>query len=391
MSSASLYSGPQGTVRVALPFALADLLAGWKRVGAAMLREFPAEFTRDEWAYLATFLSESNLRLPFARSFGAAADGGGESGLLARPRGRVALWLPNNVSLLGPLMLIVVSLTGNRLRIKAGSRSEDLTGVFLEFVRRHAGQGVLGAYVTDSVRHEVFSADDPRNLEMAAEAAIRIMFGSDDTAAAIDALPHPADSISIAFVDRRSEAWLEPERCDEATLRDLIRVFAIYGLAGCTSPARAVLMDADRAAALDLRDRLVELWPSVIRGRPEMNVASENLRALQVARAAGWDARLVADGRAVVSVGEHALPTYPAQLELRVVPASRAQAREGLPDNIQTIGHALLDASAPEWLDMLATTNVLRFVPLGTMHHFETVWDGRDFFVELFTCTRVTP
>ncbi len=391
MSSVSVYSGPQGTVRVALPFDLADLLAGWRLVRAAMLKEVPAEFTRDEWAYLAAFLSESNLRLPFARSFGAATADVGESGLLARPRGRVALWLPNNVSLLGPLMLIVVSLTGNRLRMKAGSRSEDLTGVFLEFVRRHGGEGALGAYLADFVRHEVFSADDPRNLEMAAEGTVRIVFGSDAAAAAIDALPHPADSFCVAFVDRRSEAWLELERCDEATLRDLIKVFAIYGLAGCTSPARAVLLDADRTAALDLRDRLVDLWSSVIPGRPEMNVASDNLRALQLARAAGWDARLVADGRAVVSVGDHALPTYPALLELRLVPASRAQAREGLPDNIQTIGHALCDASAPEWLDLLATTNVVRFVPLGTMHHFETVWDGRDFFAELFICTRVTP
>jgi len=152
-----------------------------------------------------------------------------------------------------------------------------------------------------------------------------------------------------------------------------------------------VLLDADRRAALELRDRLVDLWPSVIRGRPEMNIASDNLCALQLARVAGWDARLVADGRAVVSVGDHALPTYPALLEMRLVPASRAQAREGLPDNIQTIGHALRDASAPEWLDLLAQTNVVRFVPLGTMHHFETLWDGRDFFAELFTCARVTP
>ena len=61
--------------------------------------------------------------------------------LFARPRGAVGLWLPNNVSLLGPLMLIVVSLSGNPLCMKAGSRSEDLTGVFLEFARNHSGDG----------------------------------------------------------------------------------------------------------------------------------------------------------------------------------------------------------------------------------------------------------
>ncbi|MDT8066595.1 MAG: acyl-CoA reductase [Terriglobia bacterium] len=389
MYSQLAFRGGTGSIHVRLPFDLAEQIAGWSGVRAAMLKDVPPEFTRDEWAYLVSFLDEESLRKPFRQSFGQCSDSADSSCLLAKPRGPVSLWLPNNVSLLGPLMLIIISLTGNRLRMKAGSRSEDLTGAFLQFARKRAGDGPLRTYLRDSVRHEVFSSEDARNGEMAEQSAVRIVFGSDQAAAAIHALPHPVDSVAISFTDRGSEAWLEVDRCDDNTLRDLIKVFAIYGQAGCTSPARAILLNAARADALEIRDRLMALWPTVIRRRPEMNVASDNIRAWQLARAAGWNSKLIAEHRTVLSVGDYELPAYPGLMELRIITATPQEAREHLPENIQTVGHALREASAPEWLDLLAGTNVARFVPLATMHHFETVWDGQDFFAQLFSYIRV--
>jgi hypothetical protein len=387
MSDLGVFRGTQGTVQVALPFDLKSLLDGWSKVRSAMLKEVPDAFSRDEWAYLVAFLGKENLMLPFEQSFGSPESKPGATSLLARPRGPVGLWLPNNVSLLGPLMLIVVSLSGNPLRMKAGSRSEDLTGVFLDFARRHAGDNALAAYLRDKVRHEVFSSDDPRNREIAATSAVRIVFGSDQAAAAIHAFSHPLDSTGISFSDRRSEAWLEPDRCDDNTLRDLIKVFAIYGQAGCTSPSRVILLNSDRTAALALRDRLLALWPTVIRRRTAMNIASDNVRSWQLARVAGWDSVLASENRAVISVGDYTLKTYPSMMEMRIIPASTAEARAALPENIQTIGHALSDAAS--WFKTLNGTKVARFVPLATMHHFETVWDGQDFFAQLFTYTRV--
>jgi hypothetical protein len=239
------------------------------------------------------------------------------------------------------------------------------------------------------VKEDFFSADDPRNQDMTGGSAVRIVFGSTEAASAIHALPHPADSFQLSFTDRRSEAWIEPERCNDETLRQLIKVFAIYGQAGCTSPSRVVLLNASPADALEVRDRLVALWPAVIRHRPEMNVASDNVRAWQLARAAGWDAMLVADNRAVVSVGDDALPVFPSQMELRIVTASPEEACAHLPGNIQTIGHALRDPDAMCWRDLLLQTRVARFVPLAGMHHFETFWDGQDFFAQLFAYTRM--
>jgi hypothetical protein len=387
MSSHQAFRGTQGTVQIALPFELNSLLDGWSKVRSAMLKEVPEAFSRDEWAYLVAFLGKESLMLPFEQSFGSPESHAHAVSLLARSRGPVGLWLPNNVSLLGPLMLIVVSLSGSPLRMKAGSRSEDLTGVFLDFARKHVGDSALSTYLRDHVRHEVFSSEDPRNREIAASSAVRIVFGADEAAAAIHALPHPLDSSGISFSDRRSEAWLEPERCDDANLRELIKVFAIYGQAGCTSPSRVVLLNADRATALSVRDRLLALWPTVIRRRTTMNIASDNVRSWQLARTAGWDSVLVPENRAVLSVGDYGLKTYPSLMEMRMIPASAAEARRALPENIQTIGHALRDPAS--WLLALEGTRVARFVPLATMHHFETVWDGQDFFAQLFSYTRV--
>jgi hypothetical protein len=387
MSNTSVFRGTLGTVHLSLPFELKSMLDGWGKVRSAMLKDVLDAFSRDEWAYLVAFLGKDSLMLPFEQSFGTPDSSAKSNSLLARPRGPVGLWLPNNVSLLGPLMLIVVSLSGCPLRMKAGSRSEDLTGVFLDFARKHAPDGALSKYLRDRTRHEVFSSDDPRNREIAATSAVRIVFGSDEAAAAIHALPHPLDSTSISFSDRRSEAWLEPGRCDDATLRDLIKVFAIYGQAGCTSPSRVILLDSDLAATLELRDRLIALWPIVIRRRTAMNIASDNVRSWQLARAAGWDSILVSENRAVISVGDYSLKTHPSLMEMRIVPATAAEAGAALPKNIQTIGHALKDSAS--LLNTLLGSNVARFVPLATMHHFETVWDGQDFFAQLFTYTRV--
>ena len=73
---------------------------------------------------------------PFRETFGGQADAAGPPcDRLARPRGPVSIWLPSNVSLLGPLTLVLLSLTGNPLRMKVSLRGNDLTEAFLDFVR----------------------------------------------------------------------------------------------------------------------------------------------------------------------------------------------------------------------------------------------------------------
>jgi hypothetical protein len=237
---------------------------------------------------------------------------------------------------------------------------------------------------------EQFDRDDPRNAGMAAHAAVRVMFGSDEGIAAIDALPHAPGSIPVAFSDRRSEAWLEQSRLDDETLGVLIKVFAIYGRAGCTSPSRVVLLDGARDQAAQLRDRLLALWPKVIRDDVPMHTASENVMARQWAAALGWDAALAPRNAAVAAVGTCALPPFDALLAMPIVPATVSEAVATMPANIQTVGHALARPNDPCWLNVLAASPVKRFVPLGQMHHFGALWDGYSFWEQMFECVEVS-
>ena len=370
---------------VALPFALEKFVEDWSRLRSRMIREMPSAFSRDEWAYLVTFLSPENLLSPFEQSFGkSAAVQSAVSNSLARPRGPVAVWLPSNVSLLGPLMLVLLSLTGNPIRLKGGTEAEDLTGVFLKFARDHVSPGPLQTYLAEQVQHDVFTRNDPRNLEMAKLAQIRIVFGSDAAAEAIHSMPRPVESAGYSFVDRRSEAWIEGSCASDGVLRNLLKVFAIYGQTGCTSPRRVILLGASIREAVSVRDRLLDLWPETITRPPAMHVASSNIMGSQWAAALGWDAKLAARHGAVFASGEISLPEFSAPMGLMIVPATLEETMAVLPRNIQTIGHAFANPADPAWLRVIAHTRIKRLVPIAAMHHFGPVWDGQAFWRECF-------
>lgn len=377
------------TTAVALPFELAGFIRGWDGLRAQMIKEMPVEFSRDEWAYLISFLDAHHLHSVFEQSFGTSQEHMDQPvQILLRPRGGVAIWLPNNVSLLGPLTLILMSLTGNPLSLKGGSQSEDLAGAFLHFARKHAS-GALQAYLQEQVNHLVFERDDPKNRAMAAEAMVRIVFGSDAAAEAIHAFPHPLESVGFSFVDRRSEAWLEKGGFQGDSLADLLKVFAIYGQAGCTSPRRVVLLGGNPEEALGLRDRLIEMWPQVIKRPPAPHLASANVMASQWAAAEGWDARLAEKNGAVLVAGAENGREISGMLTLTIVSATLEKALASLPANIQTIGHALQNPRDKKWMECVSRSRIKRFVPLASMHHFGPVWDGQPFWRQGFEMVEI--
>jgi len=372
------------TVAVMLPFDLGRIIDDWCRLRKTMVRNVPSAFTRDEWAYMLMFLERDNLMRPFQQNFGYLC--GGEERplrLLLKPRGTIALWLPNNVSLLGPLMLILVSLTGNALRMKGGTRSDNLTGIFREYVLSALESGVLKSYLENQTSIECFARDDLRNLELAKTARVRIAFSSDAAAQAIEVLPHPIGSMGIYFSDKCSEAWIESEAVSDESVDALIKVFSVFGQAGCTSPRRVVLIGGNYEKATILKRRILERWPKSAQRVPP-HTASENIMARQWAAAIGWDAELAANNSAVIAVGEKSSPVFSSHMSLPIVWADLETAVNDLPENIQTIGHAVVDASDPKWLKAIGKSNVKRFVPISNMHHFGPVWDGYGFWRQLF-------
>jgi hypothetical protein len=377
------FQDPDGThVAVSLPYAPERLIEGWSSLRPAMLKERPEDFSRDEWAYLMSFLSPDNLWRPFRESFGEPSESL-EAEMLYRPRGRIALWLPNNVSLLGPLSLILLSLSGQEMDIKVGSHSADLSSAFLDFALSRLKPGPLTGHLKSSLHCAAFSREDRRNAQMAVDARVRVLFGGDAAAAAVEALPHPEHSVGFYFTDKRSEAWLEAAALSDDALTTLIKVFSIYGRAGCTSPRRAVILGAAPEQLTVLRERLNALWTLAWPRKPPMHVASDNLMARQWAAAAGWDAAITPGNAAVLALGE-GLPEMDSLMFLPLQAADRESAFKRLPGNIQTVGYALAALPDAGWQEAVARSAIKRFVPLAEMHHFGPTWDGQAFWKGLF-------
>lgn len=381
----TFFETPQAAQAVALDFDLDRRLADWASFRKVMASHVPTAFTRDEWAYLITFLDQDHLRAVFTQTFGRRLDTLGSRRIeaLYRVRSRASVWLPNNVSLLGPLVLIMISICGANVTMKAGSRSEDLCQAFLDYCRTNLPDSELRAYLSRQVDVQRFSRESPANRELA-QADVRIVFGSDAAVAAIDALPHPAGSVLVPFADHQSEAWAEVAALSDAALLQLIKVFAIYGTAGCTSPRRLRLIDASEADCEKVRERLAALWPLAQRQDVAMNVASQNVASRQLLAALGWTAQLTPRNAAVLATGHAGLAEATGSMTLSIVPCRREELSKALPANIQTIGHVLVEPQSPGWLELLADTAVKRFVPVAAMHHFSPVWDGSNFWRSLF-------
>ena len=377
-------SGDGHDTLVWFPFDLDRFLADATRARNALVRQVPPEFTRNEWAYLMTMLAPSHILSSIEQVFGRRVDDA--DGVVrwdAVPRGSVAIWAPGNVSLLAPLVMLAAIVSGNQVRLKGTSRAADLSGAFLRAVRSTVGAESFATWFS-SVEHAVFDRTDSRSATWAAESSVRVVFGSDAAAQAIHGMPHQLESIGFSFTDRRSEAWIEVGAVDEAVLRDLAAVFAIYGQAGCTSPARVVLLGATRDEALLFRARLADAWPTAVRDDVEMHTASQVTRASQWAQASGWDVQSAPRHAAALAVGPVSLPRHEANHALWISWASLDEAVATAPPNLQTIGHAVRDPLNTGWQRALAHTSVRRWVPLRHMHHFGWNWDGEDWWRQLF-------
>lgn len=387
-----LFSAGGHRTLLLLPFDLDRAIEDWAEMRHRMVASKPETLTRAEWAYLISFLDPEALEGVFVETFGSRQVGElGAPRKIVRPGGTVAVWLPNNVSLLGSLTLILMSLTGNPLRIKSGSRGDDLTSLFLNYARGNLADGELKDHLAERVEVEVFSRDDPRNAEWAAAARTRLVFGSDSAVTAVHALPHPVDSVGFSFGHRESEAWLEPTVCDDRTLESLLRVFDVYGQAACTSPARVVLLEATREQALEIRERLLSLWKQLFTRDPEMAVASASILDHQWAASLGWNSRLAERHGAAFAVGAGNLRKPDGQRILSLVPLSVPEAVASLPDRIQTIGHALSPERERAIPAQIAIRGVKRFVPLAEMHRFGPVWDGQSFWRGTFDRMEMAP
>lgn len=372
------------TIDVALPFELDALCDEYDALTARMARRpAPAAFSRDEWGYLLSFLRGDAIRAVFIDSFGPMGEGHGPA-RIARPPLTIAVWLPNNVSLLGPLTAALCLLTGARVSAKAGIASENLTAALRDEILNVGAGPVLTRMWENNLETERFDRLDPRNADWSASADARVFFGSDEAATKVEALPHVAGTPFFAFGNHSSLVWADPEALDDAALTMLLRVFRIYGKAGCTSPQRLVLIDGKAEQTIRIADRLKSLWDAQSTTLPPVHIASDSFMAEQVARAQGWHATRTQDGGAVFLADGASPDDLPGLMSLKIVAQPQQSAVDALPDNIQTVGHIAPDARIRDWARTLSNSRALRLVPVREMHHFGPFWDGQPFWRGLF-------
>jgi len=385
MSELHWFDATTSRVVVQLPHSIEEILADWHVIRLRMIRQVHPDFTRSEWAYLIQFLDRDRLRSIFTGTFGNSSAATACADRLLAPRQRIALWLPNNVSLLGPLTLILLSLIGSDIRVKTGSRSRDLSASLFQWLGRECPAGKLRQWLLGSLEIESFNRTDKRNADMALWAGARIFFGGDSAARAIENLEHPIDSIGFYFSHKVSECWIDPESANEATAMNLAKVFWIYGQAGCTSPKRAFLMGGTQQQATAFAQLLGEVWTRAVPERQPRNVASETFMASQWASANGLNTMPLGQNSALAILCSPGTLPLEAHMTIAIQYGTPDQAVKTAPANLQTIGHAMVDTSNPARLAMLSSTNAVRFVPIASMHDFGPIWDGQSWWRNLFT------
>jgi len=106
--------------------------------------------------------------------------------------------------------------------------------------------------------------------------------------------------------------------------------------------------------------------------------------ARQLAAALGWDAMCTPANRSVLAVGDTSLPLLDEPMTLHLVSATLEEAVAALPQNVQTLGYAFAGRVRQDFVGVIARSRIKRAVPLAEMHHFGPIWDGQEFWRQLF-------
>lgn len=375
-------------VRMMLPYNLDALLSDAQALVRQMIKTGPTlSFTRDEWAYLIHTFQPKSLISVFTDTFGpmvtAANPDDQRRYLISRETATV--WLPNNVSLLGPLMVNNLLLAGLTVFAKSGSHASPLLNELQSYISNNAPNGTLKSLWQNKLRTEQFDRKDPRNETWSYEADVRLAFGNDTSIQAIKSLPSKSNSPFFGFGDHSSEIWISPkEAATSDTVQNILNVFRIYGKRGCTSPARVVIIDGTVGDAQDLALKLQTRWNEIKAPRPAPHLVSETIMADQVARASGAVSFRTHDGGAVFIAGDVTHFDLPGQMTLPIMALDIPAALSSQKANIQTVGVAADDGWVTDWKPQLITSGALRVVSVQKMHYFGPHWDGMPYWRSCF-------
>ena len=356
-----------------------------------LLRQDPASVSTAYWLRRAqlTRLAEAHARRTAA-----------EPDVLHVPVGRVLHMAPSNVDTLFIYSWALAYLCGNANVVRLSQES----GVVVEALLR-----VIGAVASEDEelrtwnRFVTYGHDDAITTALSAWCAHRVIWGGDETVAAIRSLPLPSHASERAFGSKSSFSVMDAGRWNVAPEDERARVASgffndlfWFDQMACSSPQVVFWIGAPEAAeaAADDFERMLQSEVDRRRFAPPVSSAVHR-RAYAFGLAATSDVRVVLEYPGFVGVHLHDRSVLDKEIcgggLLRHVPASSlADVVEFVNESDQTLTHWGLD---PESLRELASAAGMRgldrVVPIGEALAFDVVWDGFHLIDDVLRRVRV--
>jgi hypothetical protein len=311
------------------------------------------------------------------------------------PRGVVMHFPPANVETMFVYSWLLSELAGNINVVRLSERRGPLSELILAAVAEASGSTMVVSYP-----HE----DEDVTFTLSQASDVRVVWGGDQTVAAVRRVPLRPDATELCFADRSSLAVLDAERylALDGTARAGLaeRFFADaywFDQLGCSSPRVVVWVGEPGASARAGQAFFSELL-SVVAGRGyRVDTATALAKLTYAARAAAdhpgatverpANELTVVDAGGFVDVG----PDFCGAGTFWQARVGRLEELAGvLGRRHQTLAHFGFDRSELAGLvGALAGRGVDRVVPVGEALSFGRWWDGHDLLQAFLRCVHM--
>lgn len=350
----------------------------------SQIRAFP------ELAALAHWFRAARLR-DLARSCHQPADA------ILRGRGLVFHLAPANVDSVAMYSWLIALLAGNVNWVRVSQKPSSQFDFILSVLRETLTDDVAGRPVHGRVVLFTYPHDESITRTISAVALCRVVWGGDETVAAIRAIPLRPSATELCFPDRFSVAALNARDVlglDDSALHAQAASFYNdafwFAQQACSSP-RLLVWVGTEANCLKAQQRF---WSAV-----HLQVAahkSENTAAMNMARlGAAFDMAAKAMAHPITGVGSHPMRMVleqPLNQAMKSLHCGNGFFLEQQLECLRDLAPQLSDkeqtlsilgfnhADLIELIDNLPPRAIDRIVPFGDALNFAAVWDGIDLF-----------
>jgi hypothetical protein len=308
--------------------------------------------------------------------------------LLRAPLGIVGHWPAGNVDI-QPLLTGVCSVvTGNAALVRVPTALTTAVEALVGPLMNVDPDGTVAENLT-----LVGFPHERRDLHEAMARCVdgAVIWGGEEAVTSNRGLPFPPSARVQTFGPRVSLAVLDRGACsDDATLMRwcvrLARDTWQFEQQACSSPQILFVETTDDERLETVASALAEAFAEENRRHPRKGCPASLTMAVLKARARWLMASDKNGGRfpatpdwTILTHGENTYPDAVGGKTLHVVPIAKlADIETYLDASIQTLGVGIADAAAEDELATLALQHgVDRVVPIGSMHTFDSPWDGQ--------------